>query len=149
MNRANLWNGFDRSPGIFINAYHDSVKDSVAPSSPHRCCDLYVYICVGRNIKRDNGAKKSCFHGNTYRCVSGWQRDWSSWIQRRCLMHRTQKQANIQRAYICEGNSIYTHTAKLQCICYIVQTFTTWLQFVEWMHLCLTKSRKRNTCWFI
>lgn len=24
-----------------------------------------------------------------------------------------------------------THTAKLQCICSIVQTFTTWLQFVE------------------
>lgn len=79
-----------------------------------------VSLCVGRYIKRDNGAKKSCFHGNTYRCVSGWQRDWSSLIQRRCLMHRTQKKNPHTHWQIEYTNTTADiHTAKLQCICYI------------------------------
>lgn len=142
---ANLWNEFDHSPWILSMPMMTKSKTHWRPLA-HTAVVICVCVClcVVRYIKRDNGAKKSCFHGNTYRCVSGWQRDWSSLIQQRCLMHRTQRKKNtdIHRLH----NHRHTHYRPSM---HLVETFTTWLQFAEWKHLCLQKSRERKTCWFV
>lgn len=43
MNHADLWDKFDHLLWILSMLM---MKDSLAPSSPHCSCDLYLYICV-------------------------------------------------------------------------------------------------------